>query len=221
MAGMMMRAVVKSGYGEQLHEDISIAWEGGVTIKGMGSALAHPKMTVEEYLAYDRAAEFRNEYHDGEIFPLEAASMRHARISLNLALEFDKQLKSTSCCVTQAIRVRVNQRKFLYPDLLVYCGSPQLTDEVQDTITNPKVIVEILSPSTADYDFGTKFRLYQALDSFEEYLIVSQDQPRVEVSHRTPAGSWLTTAYEGLDAVCPLESLRIKLLLSDIYARLP
>ena len=194
---------------------------GGVTIKAVGTALAHPKMTVEEYLAYDRAAEFRNEYHDGEIFPIEAASMRHARISLNLAFEFDKRLKSTACCVTQAIRVRVNQRKYLYPDLLVYCGNPQLTDEAEDTITNPKVIVEILSPSTADYDFGTKFRLYQALDSFEEYVLVSQDQPRVEVSHRTPAGSWLNTAYLGLNAVCPLESLGIELLLSDIYSRLP
>ena len=87
--------------------------------------------------------------------------------------------------MTREIRVRVSPKKYLYPDLLVYCGEPQLTDEVEDTITNPKVIVEVLSPSTANYDQGGKFRLYQQLPSFEEYVLVSQDTPRVEVSRKT------------------------------------
>ena len=187
----------------------------------MGSALAHPKMTVEEYLVYDRASECRNEYHDGEIFPIEAASMRHGRISISLGRKLDERLEVTPCSVTREIRVRVNARNFLYPDLLVYRGEPQLTDEVEDTIINPKVIVEILSPSTADYDLGRKFRPYQSLSSFEEYVLVSQDEPRVEVSRRMSNGSWLTTAYEGLDTSFPIESIGITLPLSEIYAKLP
>ena len=130
------------------------------------------------------------------------------------------QLRNSSCYVTTTLRVRVSPKKYLYPDLLVYCGEPQLTDEVEDTITNPNVIFEILSPSTTDYDQGGKFRLYQQLPSFEEYVLVSQDTPRVEVSRKTSDDTWQTTTYKVLDASFPLESLGITLPLSEIYARL-
>jgi Uma2 family endonuclease len=111
----------------------------------------------------------------------------------------------------------VSPTKFLIPDIIVVCGKPALTDEHQDTITNPKVIVEILSPSTADYDYGEKFILYRRLESFEEYLLVSQDQPRVEVARKTPDKRWVISTYEGMDAVVNVESLDVSLPLRDIY----
>jgi len=176
------------------------------------------KLSVEEYLALDRAAEVPSEYHDGELFPLAAVSWVHSVVSANIIRRLGERLAKTPCCVVgPPPRVRVSPTKFLIPDIIVVCGKPALTDEHQDTITNPKVIVEILSPSTADYDYGEKFILYRRLESFEEYLLVSQDQPRVEVARKTPDKRWLISTYEGMDAVINVESLGVSLPLREIY----
>src|SRR5947207_433815 len=115
------------------------------------------------------------------------------------------------------LRVRVSPSKYVYPDILIYCGKPMLTDELSDTITNPKVIVEILSPSTEDYDYGKKFILYRSLPSFEEYLLISQEQPRVEVSRRTPENRWVLSTYIGLDTTVNVESLGISIPMGELY----
>jgi Uma2 family endonuclease len=117
------------------------------------------------------------------------------------------------------LRVRVSPTKYVIPGMLVICGKPMLTDERNETVTNPKFIVEILSPSTENYDYGTKFILYRELESFEEYMLVSQDKARVEVMLKTPDKRWLITTYEGLDATVVLESLNISLPMSEIYRR--
>jgi Uma2 family endonuclease len=97
------------------------------------------------------------------------------------------------------------------PEVLVFCGKAALTDEHHDTITNPKVIVEILSPSTADYDYGGKFSLYRRLPSFEEYILFSQDAALVETFRKTHDSEWVLRTHEGLDAVVAIESLGISL----------
>ena len=107
--------------------------------------------------------------------------------------------------------------KFVYPDFVVYCGAPALTDEDHDTLTNPKVIIEILSPSTANYDYGRKFILYRMLPSFEEYVLVSQDQARVETCRKSSDDRWVLSTYRGLDAVVPIESIGIPLPLAEVY----
>lgn len=117
------------------------------------------------------------------------------------------------------IRVRVSPTKFVYPDLLVVCGEPSFTDEQTDTITNPKVIVEILSPSTQDCDYGTKFLFYRGLPSFEEYVLVSQASHRVEVYRRTPDSRWVLSTYEVPDAIFPVDALGISIPLAEIYSR--
>jgi Uma2 family endonuclease len=110
---------------------------------------------VEEYLAIDRAAEIPSEYHDGEMFPIEAVSWEYSLISVNIGRVLAERLDKTPCRVAGGpLRVRATPTRFVLPDLMVVCGKPVLTDEHQDTLTNPKVIVEILSPSTADYDYG-------------------------------------------------------------------
>ena len=101
---------------------------------------------------------------------------------------------------------------------MVVCGKPALTDEHSDTLTNPKVIFEILSPSTQDYDYGTKFSLYRQLPSYEEYVLVSQTTHLVEVYRRAPESRWILSTYTGSDAVFPVESLGIAIPLAEIYA---
>ena len=176
------------------------------------------KVSVEEYLALDRAAEVKSEYHDGEMFPMESASWIHSIIGFKIGAWLIRELHKTPCNVAgSSLRVRVSPTKYVLPDIVVVCGKPALTDEVQDTLTNPKVIIEILSPSTMDYDFGEKFRLYRRLPSFEEYVLVSQDRARVETYRKTADKRWVLTIFEGLDSVAPIESLNVSLPLAEVY----
>ena len=101
---------------------------------------------------------------------------------------------------------------------MIVCGKPVFTDEAADPITNPKLIVEVLSPSTADFDYGGKFALYRRLPSLEEYILIAQDRPNVDVFLKTPDARWLLTSYEGLQATAKLDSLDIALPLAELYA---
>jgi Uma2 family endonuclease len=153
------------------------------------------------------------------MFPIVAVSWEHSVLAANVVRRLAERLDGTPCrAVVSPLRVRVSSSKFVYPDVAVICGVPTLTDEVQDTITNPKVVVEILSPSTADYDYGEKFVLYRQLPSFEEYLLIAQDQPRVEVYCKAADRSWVLNTYDRLDDTIELKSLQITIALSDIYA---
>ena len=182
-------------------------------------ALPVAKLSVEEYLALDRAAEVPSEYHDGELFPIEAVTWEHSILHANITRRLAERLDGTPCLVTgSSLRVRVTPSKFVLPDLAVVRGKPILTDEHQDTLTNPKVVVEILSPSTANYDYGEKFILYRLLESFEEYVLIAQDRPRVEVFRKTADKRWILNTYEGLDAIAAVDSLDISLPLAEIYA---
>jgi Uma2 family endonuclease len=185
--------------------------------EGMG-ALPVAKLSVEEYLALDRAAEVPSEYHDGEMFQIEAVTVAHGILSVNLGRRLAEQLAGTPCRVVgSSVRVRATPTKYLLPDMIVVCGKVEVTDEHQDTLTNPKVIVEILSRSTAGYDYSEKFALYRRIESFEEYILVAQDQPRVEIFRKTPDKRWLLSTYEGLDAVAEVGSLSISFRLGEVY----
>ena len=182
------------------------------------SAVAIPKLSVEEYLAIDRAAELKSDFHDGVVFPISAVSVAHARLTVILGRRLDERLDGGPCTAMGPVRVRVSQTKYVYPDLLVVCGKPALTDEQADTVTNPKVIVEVLSSSTGDYDYGAKFSLYRELPSLEEYILVSQETPRIEVFSRKADRQWLLSTYDGLGATLPVSSLHIAIPLAEIYS---
>jgi Uma2 family endonuclease len=181
------------------------------------SAVPVTRLSVEEYLALDETSERRLEYHDGEVFPIDNALLPHGLLGVNIGRRLAERLDQTGCRVAGTARVRVSPTQYVYPDILVYCGKPALTDGRSESLMNPKVIVEILSPSTEDYDYGKKFILYRSLPSFEEYLLVSQEQPRVEVSRRTPENRWILSTYLGLDAVVPVESLGISIPMGELY----
>ena len=180
---------------------------------------AEPKMklSVEDYLEFDEAAEHKSEYHDGEIFPVVDASEHHAGIAANLGMVFGPRLRTSECRRLQFLRVRVSPTQYVYPDFAVVCGKSQFAQGDANSLINPKVIVEILSPSTADFDHGGKFELYRNLQSFEEYLLVSQDEPRVKIFRKQSPTLWSMNIVRGLDETVHVTSLGIEFPLNELY----
>ena len=183
----------------------------------MGAAPS-PKYTIEQYLELDRQAELKSEYHSGEMFPIAAVSWEHAVIAGNAGRVIGNHLDASNCALAiSPIRVRVTSTKFLYPDIAVVCGRPVFTDEQVDTVTNPKVLIEVLSPSTSDYDYGGKFTLYRLLPSFEEYVLVSQDQHKAEIFQKAADGTWNLRTIAGAGAMLAIRTLGVEFPLADLY----
>ena len=175
--------------------------------------------TPEEYLALERAADFKSEYYAGEIVAMSGASFRHERIVVNLAATVHRILRGKPCQPNGGnLRVRVRRTNFVYPDLTVVCGEPRFADsEHLDTILNPTVIFEILSPSTEANDRGIKWRLYQQIESLEHYVLIHQDSARVEVHTRQNDVDWILHAEEGLAGRIALPAIGAEIALADLY----
>jgi Uma2 family endonuclease len=178
------------------------------------------KVTAEEYLALDRAAEFRSEFIDGEIVAMSGGSLRHSALKINLAGEVRDALRGTPCRAFDSdLRVRVSPRMYTYPDLTVVCGKPMIADERQDILLNPKVIFEVLSPSTEFYDRGVKFRHYREIESLSDYILVDQDQARIEQFTRGDAHTWTFHDYKDASEMLRIESIGVSIPISHIYER--
>ena len=184
---------------------------------------AKPKrkyIAPEEYLALEREALEKHEYFDGEIFDMAGTSEEHANISSNINVSLHFQLKKRPCKSYQSdLRVHIPKTGlYTYPDVLVVCGKPQLLEDAYlDTVLNPIVIVEVLSPSTADYDKGTKFDHYRTIESLQEYVLVWQNKKRVARYAKQSDGSWLLRDFIGEDAEILLSSIDCQLTIEDIY----
>jgi len=179
------------------------------------------KVTEEQYLAMDRAAEFRSEFLDGEIIAMSGGSVRHSRLKLNLGGEFRTALRGTSCeAFDSDVRVRVSARTYTYPDLTVVCGKLMLADERQDVVLNPKVIFEVLSPSTEHFDRGIKLRRYREIESLTDYILVAQDQIRIEQYTRGDANTWTLHDYQRAEDVLQIPSIGVSVPLVAIYERI-
>lgn len=178
--------------------------------------------TPEEYLTLERAADCKSEYLDGEIYAMAGGGPEHNTITVNLAREVSAKLKGTSCqAFSSDMKVRSKTMSlFAYPDLTVVCGEPRFHDERQDVLTNPKVIFEVLSSTTEAYDRGLKFANYQVNESFTDYVLVAQDEPRIDHYARQGENQWLLTVVVGLDAQLSLASIDCTLLLSEVYDRI-
>jgi Uma2 family endonuclease len=178
------------------------------------------KMTAEEYLALDRAAEFKSEFLDGEIVAMSGGSVRHSELQANLIGEFREALKKTQCkTFTSDFRVRVSAQTYAYPDVTIVCGKPQLVDQRQDILLNPTVIFEVLSPSTGYYDRGLKFRRYREIASLTDYILVDPDQIRIEQFTRGADNTWVLHDHQCLEDVLRIVSLGVSVPLSAIYDR--
>ncbi len=168
----------------------------------------------------ERKAETKHEYFDGEIFDMAGTSLEHAAISSNINASLNFQLKKRPCKSYQSdVRVHIPATSlYTYPDVMVVCGKPQLLEDAYlDTLLNPNLIVEVLSPSTADYDKGAKFDHYRSIESLREYVLVWQDKKRVARYTKQDDGSWLLHDFIGEDAEIVLTSIDCSLSIEDIY----
>jgi Uma2 family endonuclease len=183
----------------------------------------HPKilLTPEEYLEIERKAEFKSEYYQGEMFLMGGARQAHSVIVLNLAAEIRQQLrKRTGGAYVNDMRVRVSATGlYTYPDAVAFCGEPRFLDETRDTLLNPNLIVEVLSPSTEAYDRGRKFEHYRSVESVTEYLLVASERVSAELYTRQPDGRFLLTAANRMEDSLDLQSVGVHLALADLYEK--
>jgi Uma2 family endonuclease len=186
----------------------------------MASAARITRYTPEQYLAMERKAEFKSEYDDGFITAMSGASRPHNLISANVSRQIGNQLEQRSCETYQSdMRVLVSRTGlYTYPDVVVVCGQAQFDDREVDTLLNPTLIVEVLSPSTESYDRGKKFAHYRRLESLQEYVLVAQDEVRVERYLRR-GDTWQISDLTDIDDTLTLESIDCKIPLREIYAR--
>ncbi len=178
-------------------------------------------LAPEEYLAAEREAATRSEYFNGEVYAMAGASREHVAIVANLTYLFVGQFKGRPCSTfTNDMRLKVSETGlYAYPDVMALCGEPHFEDSAADTLTNPSVIIEVLSESTERYDRGDKFAHYRRLASLRDYVLVSQRRPRLE--HYTRRGEdWVLREIDGLDAVLRLPDIGCELPLADIYDKL-
>ena len=189
---------------------------------GLAKVKTATLLTPEDYLIFEREAESRHEFIDGEIYAMAGESLPHSRICMNLAREVGNSLKGKSCePLSPNMKVRTSTASlFSYPDLTIVCGEPQFHDMKKDVLVNPQVIFEVLSPSTAEYDRTTKFQKYQmGNETLTDYILVSQDKSFVENFKRQADNSWLYTSYSELDDILIIETVECELSLREIYDR--
>jgi Uma2 family endonuclease len=177
--------------------------------------------TVDEYLQLERDATEKHEYRDGQIIAMAGATYTHVLIVTNLIQSLANRLDGTGCRpLANDLRVRAQRSaSYAYPDVAVVCGEPEFdpTDESGMTVTNPRVVIEVLSPSTELTDRTEKFARYIRMESLEEYVLIAQDKPRVESYYRQPDGTWSFAYAEGLETVVRIRSLKLDLPLREIY----
>lgn len=178
------------------------------------------KYNLEEYLELDHASEEKIEYWDGNIFTLAGASVNHNQIQFNLTLLLGNQLQGRGCRIFGSdMRIKVPAYPpYRYPDLSALCGEASFESlGKQDLLVNPQLIVEILSDSTAEFDYGYKFTYYKSIPSFIEYLLVAQDRPHVSQFIKQADNAWLNHEFNAVEDTFYLESVGCETSLSEIY----
>jgi Uma2 family endonuclease len=186
----------------------------------MGVAEPAKRLTEIEYLDLERNLESKNEFFGGEMLAMSGGTPLHSQIAANLAREFGDNLKGRDCIPYNSdLRLKVEATGlFTYPDLSVVCGRLQFAPGTDDTVVNPRLIIEVLSDSTEAYDRGKKFENYRQMPSLREYLLVSQKGPRIEQFVRQENEQWLLREAAGLEATLALPSLENKISLAEVFA---
>lgn len=176
-------------------------------------------VTPEEYLERERKAKYKSEYSNGEVFAMSGVSRKHDDIATELHFLVAQHLRGRNCrWHTSDMRVLLPFGDYTYPDVSVVCGERKFADSHLDILTNPTLLIEILSPSTENYDRGRKAKMYREIPSLRELLLIAQDEYEVELSRRQADGTWLLMQVKGLDESIELASINYTLKLRDLYA---
>lgn len=176
-------------------------------------------ISPEEYLAFERAAEYKNEYYDGHIIAMSGASLKHNKIAMNLYSKVGSFLAGKNCSILPS-EMRVtppSHNSYMYPDAVIVCGNPQLEDDKFDTLLNPSVIIEILSPSTRSIDKGRKFFFYREITSLKEYIMIDALKKHITVSRHQPDNSWVFETIDKHHSGLTIQTIGFTLTLQDIY----
>ena len=180
------------------------------------------RCTPEEYLTRERDARERHEYYHGEVFAMSGGTPEHSLIIANVSGELRAALKGKPCRLYESnLRIRIPRTTlYTYPDASVVCGPLQFDplDARKETVTNPTLLVEVLSPSTETWDRGGKFQNYQQIESLREYVLVSSEKPLVETYLRHEGCTWIYAAAGGPEARARFNSLGVEIALAEIYA---
>lgn len=187
----------------------------------MGDAQPVRFYTVAEYLALEDVAEYRSEYFEGEIFAMAGGTENHNLVVGNCITQLNLKLSEKPCRVYPSdTKVRIEgSSAYYYPDVSVACEHFEFEDEKRMLLTNPVLLVEVLSESTTEFDRTKKFTRYRQISSLREYVLISQHEPAIDVYYKTDGGFWRFDNYTGLEQVMELRSIGIQIKLADIYRR--
>ena len=182
-------------------------------------AIKYNYLSAEEYLEAERKAEQKHELMNGKIITMTGASLQHNRIVRNLISNIDGFLKGKSCEVFPSdLRVNIpSTNSFTYPDVTIVCNKPELLDDQFDTLLNPSVIIEVLSPSTESYDRDNKFFTYQQITSLKEYILVNSSSVMVHTMVKKDDGLWKIETITDISASIVITTISQTILLNDIY----
>ncbi|MEM6648576.1 MAG: Uma2 family endonuclease [Bacteroidota bacterium] len=178
--------------------------------------LAHKLVSTADYLAADLASAHKNEFWDGEIRAMAGASPAHVFICSSVVRELQQKLRRKCRVAFSDLRVRLTDLRYVYPDIVVVCDPPEYTDEKPASLLNPTLIVEVISPSTADRDWSQKLEAYARLASVQAYWIIEQDRPFAVCFERSENG-WLSHLVSGWEAEVVSKHLDIRIPMRDIY----
>jgi Uma2 family endonuclease len=175
----------------------------------------------DEYLEMERRARYKSEYYSGEIFAMTGGSPSHSMICFNLNGEMREAIRNRECFGFESnMKLEIAEANaFVYPDLMVVCGETVLAEGTGDAITNPLLVAEVLSASTESFDRGRKFEYYRMVPSLQEYLLISQEEPKIESYYKEEENRWIYTTAKGLDQALPIQSLGFSLSLKEVYRK--
>jgi Uma2 family endonuclease len=178
------------------------------------------RMTEAEYLAFEEQSELKHEFVNGEILAMTGASWHHALICTNIGAAIGQQIINKDLAAVLNFRLKVGSAVYRYPDVMVVCGEPEFVNKRVDTISNPTVIIEVLSTATALIDRNEKLREYRQIDTVQEYLLVPQNEARIEKFVRQNKDVWIYTETIGLVKALDLPSIGCVLKLADVYKKI-
>jgi Uma2 family endonuclease len=183
------------------------------------AGLPNTPLTEEEYLAIEREAFEKSEFHDGQMFAMAGSSPNHALLANTMGALLYRQMPAGCRTFSSDLRIKVARAGlYTYPDCSVVCGDLQYLGDRKDVILNPLVIVEVLSPSTEAYDRGKKFEMYRTVESLREYLLIHQDRRHAEHYSKQDDGSWLLREHSGTEAMVVISRLDVLIPLAELYA---
>jgi len=174
-----------------------------------------------EYLAMEEVADYKSEYFNGEIFAMSGGTPDHSSVAVNVTIALGTRLTTKPCRVFNSdMRLHIESNSlYTYPDVMVICGKIELVKRRNDTVTNPVLIVEVLSESTRDYDRGMKFNMYKQVPSLQEYVVVESENPRVECYRRGADDQWVVEMIDDTSATVRLASVACEISISEIYRK--